>query len=155
MSQKTDVMAIHSGSAVRAAQPYDSNRIADLAAQLGYQCSGQQIRKRLGGMQDPKQYAVYVAEFPGGLVAGWVGVYVFRTVELDAVAEISGLIVDENTRSSGIGKILLDAAENWARQVGCNAISVHSNVTRDQAHRFYMNNGFEPVKTQRIFRKTF
>ena len=127
--------------------------MADLAVQLGYECTEQQVQRRLEKMQDSRQYATYVAEPPGGHVVGWIAAYVFRTVEFDPLAEISGLIVDESFRSSGIGKILLHAAEKWARQVGCTAISVHSNATRDRAHRFYLNNGFELLKTHRLFHK--
>jgi len=146
-------MALRSACVIRVAQPQDSNGLVGLAAQLGYECTEQEIQRRLEEMQDSRQYAVYVAELSGFDVVGWIGVYVFRAVELENSAEITGLIVDEGLRSSGIGKKLLDAAEAWARNVGCTAISVHSNVIRDQAHRFYTSNGFELLKTQRMFHK--
>jgi GNAT superfamily N-acetyltransferase len=141
--------------AVRAAQPSDANAMAALAAQLGYPCTGAEVRKRLGDMKDPNPYRVFVAALREGDVVGWVGVYIFRAVELDAFAEISGLVVDEALRSRGIGNALLHAAEDWARQAGRTAISVNSNIIRDRAHRFYVSNGYELVKTQQIFRKTF
>jgi GNAT superfamily N-acetyltransferase len=72
---------------------------------------------------------------------------------MDKLAEINGLIVEEETRSRGIGRALLDAAEQWARNCGCVVISVHSNVNRDRAHSFYKRNGYEPYKTQELFRK--
>jgi GNAT superfamily N-acetyltransferase len=129
-------MASNSACVVRAAQSQDCNRMGDLASQLGYECTAPEIQRRLQEMEDSRQYAVYVAELPGSHVVGWIAAYVFRAVELEAFAEITGLIVDEAFRSNGIGKILLDATEKWARHVGCTAISVHSNVTRDRAHRF-------------------
>jgi GNAT superfamily N-acetyltransferase len=153
MNHKRKVMAFNSVCIVRAAQSQDSNRMADLAVQLGYECTGQEIQKRLEDMQNSRQYAVYVAELPGSDVVGWIAAYVFRAVELDTLVEISGLIVDETLRCGGIGKTLLDATEAWARHVGCSAISVHSNVARDRAHRFYETNGFELLKTQRMFHK--
>jgi GNAT superfamily N-acetyltransferase len=127
--------------------------MADLAIQLGYECTGQEVQRRLREMQDSRQYAVYVAELSECNVVGWIAAYAFRAIELEPSAEISGLIVDETLRSNGIGKILLDATEKWARHVGCAAISVHSNVTRNRAHRFYANNGFELLKTQRMLHK--
>lgn len=127
--------------------------MAELAIQLGYECTGQDVRRRLEEMQDARHYAVYVAELSEWHVVGWIAAYVFQAVELDNLAEISGLIVDEALRSTGIGKTLLDATEKWARHVGCTVISVHSNLIRDRAHRFYTNNGFEPVKTQRVLHK--
>jgi GNAT superfamily N-acetyltransferase len=139
---------------VRPPEPGDYDKMADLAGQLGYECTGKEVRARLDEMQDTNQYAVYVAVLPGGRIAGWIGVYLFRTVELDSSAEISGLVVDQQVRSRGIGKVLLDAAEEWARSHGCSAISVRANVMRDRAHRFYGNNGYEHIKTQKSFRKS-
>jgi GNAT superfamily N-acetyltransferase len=153
MNQKEKAIALNSPCIVRGARAQDSRRMADLASQLGYVCTAQEIQGRLEEMRNQQQYAVYVAELYGCHVVGWIAAYVFRTVELDTLAEITGLIVDEGLRSRGIGKILLRAAERWARDTGCPAIAVHSNVTRDRAHRFYLNNGFEVLKTQRMFHK--
>ena len=105
-------------------------------------------------MTNSGQYGVYVAELPGGQIGGWIGLHVFRSVEQDSCAEISGLIVDQQIRSRGIGKVLLNAAEEWARSQGCSAISVHSNVTRERAHQFYTRNGYQNIKTQRYLFKT-
>jgi GNAT superfamily N-acetyltransferase len=138
---------------VRPPRPNDYDKIADLAGQLGYESTEKEIRDRLGEMQDSNQYAVYVAELPGGRIAGWIGVYVFRSVETDRCAEISGLVVDQQIRSRGIGKVLLHNAEKWARIHGCDVISVRSNVTRGRAHSFYKENGYERTKTQESFRK--
>jgi GNAT superfamily N-acetyltransferase len=146
----------HSGTAscvVRLAQQGDCGEIAELAGQLGYQCTSQEVSERLSEMQDRKQYAVLVAEFPKGQIAGWIGVYLFRSVETGSWAEVNGLIVHDRVRCRGIGKALLDAAEMWARSVGCRAISVRSNIKRDRAHRFYEGNGYAHIKTQKEFHK--
>jgi GNAT superfamily N-acetyltransferase len=98
-------------------------------------------------------HAVFVAELPTGRIAGWVGLYVFRSVEMEHSTFISGLIIDETLRSRGIGKDLPHAAEEWARSRGCHAICVSSNVIRSRAHLFYLGNGYRNVKTQATFRK--
>jgi GNAT superfamily N-acetyltransferase len=153
MKQQSNVASVQLTCAVRLAQPCDCEAMANLAGQLGYKCTKEEIRKRLSDMQDATHYAVFVAELGGGQVAGWIGAHVFRSVELATCAEISGLIVDQDMRSRGIGKTLLDAAEAWARSIGCDVISVRSNVKRDRAHQFYTNNGYEHGKTQKEFRK--
>jgi len=140
---------------VRPAQPTDGNAMAALAEQLGYPCTGTEVRKRLDDMKDPAQYGAFVAVRPQGELVGWIGAYVFRAIELAPFAEISGLVVERTLRSRGIGKALLNAAEDWARKVGLPAISVNSSLTRELAHRFYVSNGYELVKTQKIFRKSF
>lgn len=153
MKQKTEIVLTYSGCTVRLAQACDSDRIADLAGQLGYPSTGEEVRRRLSQMGDANQYAVFVAELPGGQIAGWIGVHIFRAVELNTAAEISGLVVDAGFRSCGIGKTLLDAAEEWSRRVGCSAVSVRSNVTRERAHRFYIANRYGHVKSQKEFHK--
>jgi GNAT superfamily N-acetyltransferase len=142
-----------SNCVVRPPVPDDFRRMADLAGQLGYPCTEQQVRERAEEMANSREQAVFVAERPGEGVAGWIGVFIFRAVELEKCAEISGLIVDEAARSQGVGKALLDAAEAWARSAGCEAISVHSNIKRQRAHGFYMRNGYAWVKTQEFLRK--
>ena len=83
----------------------------------------------------------------------WIAVFVCRTVEADARAEVSGLVVDERFRSQRVGERLLAHAEEWARENGCHAIGLRSNVIRDRAHAFYERHGYAHVKTQKAFRK--
>lgn len=154
MNEQRDPASAQSRCKVRAPQPGDYDRMADLAGQLGYPSTGTQVRIRLDEMVNLNHCAVLVAELPGGRIAGWIGMYLFHSVEQDSSAGISGLIVDEEVRSCEIGKVLLGAAEEWARSQGCDAISVHTNVTRERAHRFYARNGYEHIKTQKYLRKS-
>jgi GNAT superfamily N-acetyltransferase len=137
---------------IREARPRDYARIAELAGQLGYPSSADEIAKRLEGMQHSNEHAVFVAQV-GSDLAGWLAVFVYRVVEADPRAEISGLVVDERYRSQRIGMHLLARAEDWARKNGCREIGLRSNVIRDRAHAFYERHGYKHVKTQKSFRK--
>jgi GNAT superfamily N-acetyltransferase len=154
MKPERDLVVGHPACSVRAPQAGDCEAMAALATQLGYGCTAEEIKARLCQMDDCNQYAVYVAEFPGGEIAGWIGTCIFIAVELDRYAEVTGLVVDEQIRSRGIGRVLLGAAEEWARCQGCDSISVHSNVLRERAHLFYTNNGYRHVKTQKLLLKS-
>jgi GNAT superfamily N-acetyltransferase len=138
---------------IRPPERRDYSRMADLAGQLGYASTGELIGTRLAEIERLPEYATFVAELPGGEIAGWVGVFVYRTVAADARGEISGLVVDESARSLGIGRRLLERAEEWARQKGCSAVGLRSNVTRERAHSFYERCGYRVNKTQKSFRK--
>lgn len=138
---------------IREARPRDWARIAELAGQLTYPSSAEQIAERLDGMRRSQENAVFVAQLPSGEIAAWVAVFVYRVVEADARAEISGFVVDERYRSQKIGMHLLVRAERWAREKGCHAIGLRSNVIRDRAHAFYERNGYQHIKTQKSFRK--
>jgi len=137
---------------IREALPQDYARIAELAGQLGYPSSPDEIAKRLDGMQHSNEHAVFVAQV-GSEIAAWLAVFVYRVVEADARAEISGFVVDERYRSQRVGMHLLARAERWAREKGCRAIGLRSNVIRDRAHAFYERHGYQHVKTQKSFRK--
>lgn len=138
---------------IRAPRESDYARLAELAGQLSYPSTPQEIVRRLNGLQDSGDHAVFVAETASGEIAGWIAVFVYRTLEADARAEISGLVVDERFRSRRIGERLLGRSEEWARERGCGAIGLRSNVIRERAHKFYERRGYQHVKTQKSFRK--
>jgi len=73
----------------------------------------------------------------------------------DLGAEIGGLVVEEGWRGSGIGRRLMQQAEQWAQEQGCWAMHVRSNILRERAHRFYERLGYQSIKTQRVFRRTW
>jgi GNAT superfamily N-acetyltransferase len=138
---------------IRDVRPQDYARIAELAGQLTYPSSKDEIAKRFDGMRRSEENAVFVAQLADGEIAGWLAVFVYRVVEADARAEISGFVVDERYRSQRVGMHLLARAEGWAREKGCRAIGLRSNVLRDRAHAFYEGHGYQHVKTQKSFRK--
>jgi GNAT superfamily N-acetyltransferase len=139
---------------IRPAQEPDCARIAELAGQLSYPSTPEEITKRLTEMNGDIDNAVFVAALASGEIAGWIAVFVYRTVEADARAEISGLVVDERCRSQRIGERLLARSEEWARERGCNVIGLRSNLIRERAHAFYERRGYAHIKTQKSFRKT-
>ena len=124
-----------------------------MAGQPNYRSTPEEIARRLQGLNGSREAAVFVAELAAGEIAGWIAVFVYRTVEADARAEVSGLVVDERFRSQGVGERLLARAEEWARENSCQAIGLRSNVIRDRAHSFYERHGYAHVKTQKTFRK--
>src|SRR5271163_4251035 len=138
---------------IRAPEQRDHARIAELAGQLSYPSTSEEIVHRLQGIEASAEAAVFVAKLESGEVAGWIAVFVYRTVEADARAEVSGLVVDERYRSQRVGERLLARAEEWARENGCHAIGLRSNVIRERAHAFYERRGYAHVKTQKAFRK--
>src|ERR1700679_3744981 len=66
--------------AVLRAQLHHYEYIAQLAGQLGYESTVEQIHRRLNLITDGQQYAVYVGEDLAGTVVGSIGTYIFRAV---------------------------------------------------------------------------
>jgi GNAT superfamily N-acetyltransferase len=138
---------------IRRAKRSDAARIAELSGQLGYPAKPEEIAQRLRQIKPPSQHAVLVAESVEGRVIGWLHVSVEPLLETELRAEVNGLVVADEERSRGAGRLLLQAAEGWARKHGCRNMSVRSNVIRERAHQFYTRNGYEHSKTQKAFRK--
>lgn len=137
---------------IRPAGPADAARLADLCGQLGYPTAVEQVEERLAQIEADERRRVYVAEV-GGTVVGWVYVYAVDSLLDEVQAEVGGLIVDVGYRGRRIGERLLRQAELWAAGQGCKSVSVHSNVIRTEAHRFYRRLGYRVVKTQLALRK--
>lgn len=137
---------------VRFATLEDAEQIAQLAGQLGYPATAAETVQRLAAISGNGQHAVLVAD-DGGTLQGWIHVVVSHSLLADLRAEIAGLVVDEQHRGRGIGQMLLEDGEQWARQKGCRWIRLRSNVLRPRAHAFYERMGYEVSKVQKAFRK--
>ena len=138
---------------IRIAAPGDEPRIAELAGQLGYRCEAREVRERLKGILTDPAHRVWVADLPGTGVAGWVHLFLYKVVQSGLRVEVAALVVDEACRGRGVGKALMARTEDWARELGCHAVSLRSNVIRREAHDFYQSLGYTIVKTQNAFRK--
>ena len=64
------------------------------------------------------------------MLVGWVHVQRHHSLELDPYALVVALVVDEHVRGAGVGRALLEATEQWARDHGLTEMRVRSNVTR-------------------------
>lgn len=65
--------------------------------------------------------------------------------EIMPVAYIEGLYVTSSHRGSGLGKMLIQAAETWARQKGCTQLASDTELTNTDGIAFHLHNGFEEV----------
>jgi GNAT superfamily N-acetyltransferase len=81
---------------------------------------------------------VLVAEAEDGNLVGFCTAYQdLHSVRFGYRAWIEDLAVDPARRSEGIGKALLDAAKDWARERGATHLELDSGEARTDAHRFY------------------
>ncbi len=136
---------------IREASLQDCETLAYLAAQLGYPAQAEQMRRRLASLA-PELCAVFVA-LGEGRVLGFAHVGRKASILVERCAELRGLIVDQEHRGRGIGRALLQAAESWAMQHGCQQMDVSTNVLRAGARVFYDRMGYEAYKESIRFRK--
>ena len=140
-------------SVVRRVRASDIAQLTPLCGQLGYPSSEDEVRARLAGIEAAPLHALWVAETGDGRLAGFLNAFVMRTIDTDARVEVAALVVDDAQRSRGVGKLLIEQVESWARENGCKTIGLRSNVIRERAHKFYERLGYVHYKTQKSFRK--
>ena len=140
---------------IRCARESDALEMARLSGELGYPMSGDEMRARLGRLLGDARHLVAVAPDGDERLLGWMHVEHRTSLEGGDRGELMGLVVDGSVRRRGTGRMLVDAAEQWARSRGLDALTVRSNVTRELSHPFYEALGYVPEKTQHVYRKRF
>ena len=131
--------------AVRPAMPDDAARMAELLTELGYPVTADEVAGRLAYWLHDEASQLLVAEVDG-LVVGSISLhaipYLGRTGRW---LRIESLVVDASVRRAGTGRALMAAAERQARAWGCLQIEVTSRRSREDAHAFYGQLGFDDV----------
>jgi N-acetylglutamate synthase-like GNAT family acetyltransferase len=141
---------------IRPAKEHDLAAVAALSGQLGYPKTPEVLKPAYETVLDKEaDQALFVAAAEDGKVIGWLYIYIPRDyLMFEGSAEISGLVVDGDYRSRGVGGQLLDVAEEWAQRQGCRTVRVRSNEIRKEAHEFYSRRGYCIWKKQINFSKT-
>jgi GNAT superfamily N-acetyltransferase len=137
---------------IRAVEAADAEAVARLLEQLGYRAPPAELASRLARVVVRSDHRFRVAEADGAVV-GWIHASISEHIDSDACVLIEGLVVDRGQRGRGIGRILLDDAEAWARTIGCSLVRLRSTDARTEAHKFYEHLGYTKVKTQYSFAK--
>ena len=128
----------------------DSTAVASLTGQLGYQTTVVAASDLIVEILQSKSDLALVAEI-NTQVVGWIHAFYAIRLESGRFVEIGGLVVDEQHRSKGIGKILIAAVKQWAGQRQVKNIKVRCNTKRLASHQFYLKAGFTETKEQKIF----
>ena len=123
-----------------------------LLSQLGYQLDAQEVRRRYDAVAESGDHTLMVAEQDGRVIALC---HAYARPALDKPPEVivQVLVVDQASRGSGVGKIMMAAAETWAADRGFASIALASHVSRSQAHAFYEAIGYRREATSHLFRK--
>lgn len=93
----------------------------------------------------PETQLVLVAEKDGGSLIGFLEASIRPFVEdchSDHVGYLEGWFVDESFRQSGVGRRLVEAAENWARDKGCQEMASDSEIGNELSFKAHLRLGY-------------
>ena len=105
-------------------------------------------------MNNSEDHLLLVAELPQNNVVAVVYLKKHRSLFVETSLEVGGLVVDKAHRSKGIGRLLMQKAEDIAKEWNIPFIRLTSNIKRVKAHKFYRELGYDQPKTSHYFIKT-
>lgn len=129
---------------IRKAEETDIPELASLMEQLGYSTTVESMWKRWNNIAASSDYHTLVASDEGKVVA-MIGLLKGFYFEMDgSYVRIVAFVVDSAYRGKGVGKKLLEEAENWAKEVGASGVGLNSGnrPERYSAHAFYKKMGY-------------
>ena len=135
---------------IREMNANDAIGVNALSKQLGYPLSIEQTLQNINEVLESKDHTAFVAEYENKIV-GWIGASQAIMIEVMPHCEINGLVIDQDHRGMGIGKLLIDKVKQWAREKNNSKIGLRCNVKRTEAHLFYQHLGFTEIKQQKNF----
>jgi len=127
---------------LRDAKADDAKALVPLMQLLDHETDAKGVRKRINQLARDK-LAPIVATLDKRIV-GLVGIHRMVTIHRDQpVGRITILVVAEDARKQGIGRMLTEAAEQHLKSLGCGMVEVTSNDRLAKAHAFYRHLGYE------------
>lgn len=139
---------------IRECRISDAGRICELNKVLGYDYPPEKTKQNLLAILKRPSDRIFVA-CVGETVAGYIQVCDYECCYMDSMKNIVGLVVDHSFQKSGVGKALLTATEDWAREQGCAGVRLHSGAERTEAHKFYEHCGYFHKKSHKNYIKLF
>lgn len=119
------------------ARSADAPHIALLLGELGYPTAADDVPARLAAVE-AEGGATMLAADGAGAVVGLVSVTSHAALHTAGpIAYVMALVVASGARGRGVGRALLEVAEQWARKRGCERLSLTSAERRAEAHLFY------------------
>ena len=134
---------------IREAENRDTRSITILLAQLGYAHDEAFVIRKLEELSKQAMTKVFVAE-ESQKVIGFLSFSADSAFHREGnIGTITAMCVIEGSRKRGIGRILIEHVEAYAKEAGCVRIAVASGIQRTETHQFYRNMGYEE-KTKRF-----
>lgn len=141
---------------IRRCMVSDAHRIHALCHEvLGYEFSEEQVEQNLRRLIGSTENLLLVAVDQEDEVIGFIHANNHDPIYAPPMKDVVALAVDPEYRNRGIGRRLLQAVENWARETGAKGIRTNAAVSHKSALGFYKENGYEYIRTVYNIRKMF
>jgi GNAT superfamily N-acetyltransferase len=139
---------------IRRAVISDYEAIYRLNLELGYDFDITQTKERLQSILDNPLYILLIAEV-NGEISGYIHGADYQCTYCGPLKNIMSFVVFQKYKRHGVGRALITALEEWAKECGSAGVRLVSGFNRVGAHKFYEACGYNVRKDQRNFIKIF
>lgn len=130
---------------IREAQPADIFALTELMNELGYDTTVHEMKIRFENIQNHNDYKTFIATNDTEIL-GMAGLSKNYSYEQNGIyVRVLALVTRSKLRQKGIGKKLMDVAENWAKEIGANKVLLNCGNREERAiaQQFYKKIGYE------------
>jgi len=130
---------------IREAALTDILALAELMNELGYATSIDEMKSRFENIKNHKDYKTFVAT-DNTQILGMIGLSKNYSYEQNGIyVRVLAMVTRSRFRKNGIGKKLMDVAENWAKEIGANKVLLNcgNREEREIAQLFYKKIGYQ------------
>lgn len=139
------------GITIRRATPADKPEWLRMRLSLWPHDTAEELSADMDNMLAEPMQPVFVAERPDGKLGGFLEAGIRKYAENAAsspVGYLEGWYVDEDLRRQGIGKALVQAAEEWARMQNLTEMGSDTWLDNEDSIRVHLKLGYE--ETERL-----
>jgi GNAT superfamily N-acetyltransferase len=127
----------------------DLDDLVFLIRSLGYSLDSATLSTRLTRLTLEAGHETWVTRDAAGRIQAVAGAHVMWAYNSDSpMAQLLLLVVRPEARRDGVGSLLIDHFEQWARSHGASSLSAVSAAATDSAHRFYQKRGYHESGTR-------
>ena len=139
---------------IREAKPTDVAALTELMNELGYDTTMDEMKTRFENIQKHNDYKTFIA-VEDTEILGMVGLSKNFSYEQNGIyVRVLALVTRSSFRQKGIGKKLMDVAENWAKEIGAEKILLNCGNREERAiaQLFYKKIGYQ-IKSSGFIKK--
>ncbi|MBQ9625078.1 MAG: GNAT family N-acetyltransferase [Clostridia bacterium] len=116
--------------------------------------SCEQMQKTIDAYRKNTENKTFIAVDENGTGVGYIFFGPVYLLGVPPFVEIIQIMIKESHRGQGIGKRLMQLAENEYRNTDIKEARLHSRVVLKKAHTFYEGLGFKEFKESKFFIKS-
>ena len=133
---------------IRRARVADGAALAKLLSELGYHCTQDFARKRIRALSGKATDRIFVA-VEKQVVTAFISCHILPMIhQRGFLCRVTAICVLPEWRARGIGKLLMETVEDFARSRDCVKIEITSGKYRKSAHKFYRRSGYRTASAR-------